>query len=174
MNAVTRPEAVAVAEGEDKEKKGDAPVLRSAEMVLWTTRGEKFPLSGQFQGQRVLGKIGVNPRTSATYVQIVAVEGQGESAKYKGLGFGHAINRLWWPKADEGETQPVKPEDGVRRLIFDLEGKDGEKKTFSCFITKSLEPELFAKLGFTGEMTTSRKPRAAAPDDAAVAADPRP
>jgi len=170
MNDVTRPEAVAVAEGEDKEKKHDAPVLRSAEMVLWTTRGEKFPLSGQFQGQRVLGKIGVNPRTSVTYVQIVAVEGQGESAKYKGLGFGHAINT----KADEGETQPVKPEDGVRRLIFDLEGKDGEKKTFSCFITKSLEPELFAKLGFTGEMTTSRKPRAAAPDDAAVAADPRP
>ncbi|MCA3226025.1 MAG: hypothetical protein ING52_11100 [Burkholderiales bacterium] len=170
MNAVTRPEAVAVAEGEDKEKKGDAPVLRSAEMVLWTTRGEKFPLRGQFQGQRVLGKIGVNPRTSVTYAQIVAVEGQGESAKYKGLGFGHAINI----KADEGETQPVKPEDGVRRLIFDLEGKDGEKKTFSCFITKSMESELFAKLGFTGEMTTSRKLRAAASDDAEVAAAPRP
>ena len=149
MNAVTRPEAVAVAEGEDKEKKGDAPVLRSYELVLWNTRGEKFPLRGvfrlgRFEGMHVLGKIGVNPRTSVTY------EGQGESAKYKSLGFGYAINT----KADQGKTQPVKPEDGERRLIFGLEGKDGEKKTFSCFITKWMEPELFAKLGFTGEMTT--------------------
>lgn len=160
MNAVTRPEAVAVAEGEDKEKKGDAPVLRSYELVLWNTRGEKFPLRGvfrlgRFEGMHVLGKIGVNPRTSVTYVEIVVVdcvtyEGQGESAKYKSLGFGYAINT----KADQGKTQPVKPEDGERRLIFGLEGKDGEKKTFSCFITKWMEPELFAKLGFTGEMTT--------------------
>jgi len=164
MNDVTRPEAVAVAEGEDKEKKHDAPVLRSYgshELVLWNTRGEKFPLRGvvrldRFEGMHVLGKIGVNPRTSVTYVEIVVVdcvtyEGQGESAKYKSLGFGHAINT----KADEGETQPVKPEDGGRRMIFTLGSKDDEKKIFTCFITKWMDPELFAKLGFTGEMTTN-------------------
>jgi hypothetical protein len=170
MNAVTKPEAQAVAEGEAAEKKGAPPVLRSNELVLWPTKNPKV-LTGRLFGEtRVVANINVSSKSNLSFISLSAPEGKGADTKWAELGSGNALNHR---RGKDGELQKMTPADGVRRMVFDVvDPKGGEEKMFSVFITKAMTPELFNSLGFEGEMTTDRKKKVEAEEEAPAAPKP--